>query len=487
MLSALVIAFAALRSPTSGTDLLWAADAEGGAPYIYKDPANPNSNKGFEVDIAAALARELGLPVHFKQYDYNSLFIGLQRGDFDFAMNGLEITPDRRQLVLFTRPYYVYKLQFVTRADDGRFRSLRDCEGKRNVSVGTLEDTAALRLLDKLAIGRKIYTDQVGPYRDLALGRIDGVLLDLPIALYFAANDPKLKFTGDPIEPGYYAIAVKRSNQALVDRLDGALERMSASGELRRICEKWHLWNEDQAALLNWKKQTLAEELGQGTTFSKYFPKLLEGAGLTVFVSCASMGLAVMLGLPIALIRLYGPAPLRWLALIYVEFFRGIPVLLLLYFLYFGLPSVAEALHLGITLNLGPLQAAILGLGLNYAAYESEIYRTGIGSMPVGQWEAAASLGMPPALTFRRIILPQAIRIILPPMTNDFVGLFKDTSIISILAVEELTKQYQEISKASLNYLETGLLTAGLYLVMSVPLGYLSRHLEKRWSKGEAG
>jgi polar amino acid transport system substrate-binding protein len=170
-----------------------------------------------------------------------------------------------------------------------------------------------------------------------------------------------------------------------------------------------------------------------------------------------------------------------------VEFFRGIPVLLLLYFLYFGLPSVAEALHLGIALNLGPLQAAILGLGLNYAAYESEIYRTGIGSMPVGQWEAAASLGMPPALTFRRIILPQAIRIILPPMTNDFVGLFKDTSIISILAVEELTKQYQEISKASLNYLETGLLTAGLYLVMSVPLGYLSRYLEKRWSKGEAG
>jgi len=486
VLLTLVIAFAALRSPTSGTELLWAADAEGGAPYIFKDPANPNLNKGFEVDIAAALARELGRPVLFRQYDYNSLFIGLQRGDFDFAMNGLEITPDRRQHVLFTRPYYVYALQFVTRADDGRFRSLRDCQGKPNVSVGTLEDTAALRLLDKLAIGRKIYTDQVGPYRDLALGRIDGVLLDVPIALYFAANDPKLKFTGDAIEPGYYAIAVKRSNQALVDRLDGALERMSKNGELRRICEKWHLWNEDQVSLLNWKQQTLAQEMGQGTPFSKYFPKLLEGAGLTVFVSCASMCLAIVLGLPIALMRLYGPAPLRWLALIYVEFFRGIPVLLLLYFLYFGLPSVAEALHLGIALNLGPMQAAVLGLGLNYAAYESEIYRTGIGSMPVGQWEAAASLGMPPALTFRRIILPQAIRIILPPMTNDFVGLFKDTSIISILAVEELTKQYQEISKASLNYLETGLLTAGLYLVMSVPLGYLSRYLEKRWSKGEA-
>ena len=139
------------------------------------------------------------------------------------------------------------------------------------------------------------------------------------------------------------------------------------------------------------------------------------------------------------------------------------------------------------SLNLGPLQAAILGLGLNYAAYESEIYRTGISSLPVGQWEAAASLGMPRALTFRRIILPQAFRIILPPMTNDFVGLFKDTSIVSIIAVEELMKQYMMISKAGLNYLETGLTTAALYLIMSVPLGYLSRYLEKLWSKGEVG
>jgi len=106
--------------------------------------------------------------------------------------------------------------------------------------------------------------------------------------------------------------------------------------------------------------------------------------------------------------------------------------------------------------------------------------------LPVGQWEAAASLGMSAPLTFRRIIFPQALRTILPPMTNDFVGLFKDTSIVSIIAVEELSKQYQMISKASLNYLETGLVTAVLYLIMSVPLGYLSRYLERLWSRGEA-
>jgi His/Glu/Gln/Arg/opine family amino acid ABC transporter permease subunit len=207
-----------------------------------------------------------------------------------------------------------------------------------------------------------------------------------------------------------------------------------------------------------------------------YFPLLLKGASVTVFITVLGMCLAVLLALPIALFRLYGPAPLRLLATVYVEFFRGIPVLLLLYFLYFGLAGMSP--HL----SLGPLQAAILGFGLNYAAYEAEIYRAGISSIPSGQWEAAASLGMSTPLTFRRIILPQAIRVILPPMTNDFVALFKDTSVVSIIAVVELSKEYQILTKSGGGYLQIGLATAALYLVMSVPLGYLSRHLERRWS-----
>jgi polar amino acid transport system substrate-binding protein len=126
-----------------------------------------------------------------------------------------------------------------------------------------------------------------------------------------------------------------------------------------------------------------------------------------------------------------------------------------------------------------------LAFGLNYAAYEAEIYRAGIAAVPQGQWEAAASLGMSPSLTFRRIILPQAMRMTVPPMTNDFVALFKDTSLVSVIAIVELTKQYQILAKSSLKYLEIGLATAILYLIMSVPLGHLARHLEHRWGKAE--
>jgi polar amino acid transport system substrate-binding protein len=468
--------------------LTWAADAEGGAPYIFKDPDNPKENIGFEVDLAKALARELGRPIEFKQVEFDSLIPGLMRGDFDFAMNGLEITPERKGQVGFSRPYYVYKLQLVARDDENRFKSLRGLADRKDITVATLEATAASRLLDRLGIKKKEYKGQVEPYADLALNRgVDAVLLDLPIALYYAQKDPKLKyaqkapklkFVGPPEEPGYYAIAFNLKNEALAKEIDAALDRLEKSGELRRIYEKWGLWNDDQnrGAVAD-----VAEEPAEQYPFDRYFPLLLEGAGMTVYLSVVSMALAILLALPIALTRLYAPRPFRLLAMLYVEFFRGIPVLLLLYFLYFGLPVVAENYHLPWSLKLSGVEAAILGFGLNYAAYEAEIYRAGIGSIPVGQWEAAASLGMSSGLTLRRVILPQAIRVILPPMTNDFVALFKDTSIVSIIAVVELSKEYQILSKSSMKYLEIGLVTASLYLIMSVPLGRLSSYLEKRW------
>jgi polar amino acid transport system substrate-binding protein len=221
-----------------------------------------------------------------------------------------------------------------------------------------------------------------------------------------------------------------------------------------------------------------------GSAVPSYVGRLLEGAWVTVYLSVVSFAVAMVLGLVIAVTRLYGPAPLRWAAVVYVDVFRGIPLLLLLFFLYFGLPGVAEQFHgfgMGWTFRMDALTTAILGFGLNYAAYEAEIYRAGISAIPLGQWEAAASLGMSGPQTFWRIIMPQAIRTILPPMTNDFIALFKETSIVSIIAIEELTKRYQMESKKTLDYVGTGLVTASLYLIMAIPLSYLSRYLEKRW------
>jgi polar amino acid transport system substrate-binding protein len=482
---------AALLSPTGGqcaaaeavAPLLWGTDAEGGAPYIYRDPDDPTRHIGFEVDILHEVEREIGRPIVFRQYAFIGLVPGLDRGDFDFAMDGLEVTPDRKAKVLFSRPYYVFREQLVARRDESRFADLDGC-ARIDCVVGTLEDTAADRLLHARAIRATMYDGVVEPYRDLALGRLDAVLLDLPIAIYYARPNPGLRFVGEPLERGYYAIAFRHGDTALKTIFDAALDRMVADGRLKAILERWHLWDDAQANLAGATGGDILAESRRLWTIAKYGPLLLRGAGLTILIAFLSFSLAMLVGLPVALTRLYGPSPARWLAVAYVEFFRGIPVLLLLYVLYYGLADLSAASGLGASLRLDPIEAAVIGLGLNYAAYEAEIYRAGIMAVPHGQWEAAACLGMTGALAFRRVILPQAIRTILPPMTGDFVALFKDTSIVSTIAVVELTKQYQILSKSSMKYLEIGLLTAALYLLMSVPLGMLSRRLERLWGRG---
>jgi polar amino acid transport system substrate-binding protein len=459
--------------------LRWGADEEGGAPYVFKDPTTPSGLAGFEVDLARALEMQLGRPIRFVHYEFNTLIQGVLRGDLDFAMNGLEVLPERAKVVRFSRPYYVYQLQLATRADDHRFTSLADFQGVNGVTVGTLENTAAERILRDRKIPTRAFPGQAELYKLLSRGELDAVYLDLPVQNYFLPLYPDLRLRGQPRDKGYYAAAFRKEDAALADAFDAALGRLLENGELRDIYEKWKLWNADQKELTN-PEVAGADDPGAAWTFGRYFPMLLRGAGVTVEIAVLGMLLAVTLGLPVALARMYGPAPLRWLALGYVEFFRGIPVLLLLYFLYYGLPDVAASW--GLPLRMTALEAAVLGFGINYAAYEAEIYRAGIAAVPAGQWEAAASLGMSGPLTFRRIILPQALRTILPPMTNDFVALFKDTSVVSIIAVVELSKEYQTLSKTSMKYVEIGLVTAALYLIMSVPLGYLSRYLEKRWS-----
>jgi polar amino acid transport system substrate-binding protein len=175
-------------------------------------------------------------------------------------------------------------------------------------------------------------------------------------------------------------------------------------------------------------------------------------------------------GLFIAIGRLYGPRWLKGPLAMYVEFLRGTPVMLQLYFIFFFLPEIGIAVP--------AFWTAILGLSINYSAYESEIYRAGLLAVPRGQMEAALALGMSRTLALRRIIVPQAMRIVVPPVVNDFIALFKDTSVCSVVTLVELTKRFSVLSQSTQSTAELMLLTAVLYLMMSYPLSLLSRRLE---------
>jgi polar amino acid transport system substrate-binding protein len=156
----------------------------------------------------------------------------------------------------------------------------------------------------------------------------------------------------------------------------------------------------------------------------------------------------------------------------YVEFLRGTPLMLQLYFIFFFLPEVG--------IKIPAFATAIMGLAVNYSAYESEVYRAGLQAIPVGQMEAALSLGMSRSLAIRRVIVPQAARIVIPPVVNDFIALFKDTSVCSVVTIVELTKRYSVLSMSTQATIELMIMTAVLYLVMSYPMSIVARQLEKK-------
>lgn len=443
--------------------LLWGGDAEGGAPYTFPDPQNPNRLIGFEVEIAEELASRLGVQQKMVQTPWSTLPQALLRGDFDIILNGLEVTPERQQRVLFTRPYYQFQEALMIRKESQDIDGLEDLVGRR---VGTLSGALAQQILEQFpGIDTVLYDDNVSPYRDLALGRLDGVLMDFPIAHYYGEKVPGLKYAGETYGEGQYAIAVRPDDHRLLDTLNALLMEMEGDGSLSRILRRWGLEGDSDVQFQ-----------GETSSVLTYLPLLGQAALMTIFLSVVSMLLAVALGLLLCLGRVYGPRPISLLFLAYIELFRGTPLLLQLLVIYFGLPSLGLAFPAWL--------AGIVGLTLNYAAYEAEIFRGALSSVPGGQMEAALALGLSRRMSIRHVILPQALRVSIPASTNDFIALFKDSSLCSVIGVVELTKQFNILAISTWRVMELGLLTGLLYLMMSYPLSVAARRWERRLARG---
>lgn len=207
----------------------------------------------------------------------------------------------------------------------------------------------------------------------------------------------------------------------------------------------------------------------------EFFPILMSGVALTIVVTIGSLLLSTVLGLVWAMMRVSGVKALSMLSASLINVIRGIPIIVLLFYLYFVMPD------LGVTLSA--LQAAILGLGIAYSAYQAENFRAGIEAIDKGQIEAAQSIGMGWWLTMRRVVLPQAVRIVLPPYGNVMIMMLKDSSQASTITVAELALQGKLIASSTFKNTSVFTLVALMYLTMSIPLILLVRHFEKRAGK----
>lgn len=208
---------------------------------------------------------------------------------------------------------------------------------------------------------------------------------------------------------------------------------------------------------------------------AQYFPLLLEGVTLTIIVTFCSVILSSLLGLVWAIMAVSKSPVLRGISRTYITIIRGIPIIVQLFYIYFVLPELG--------INLTALQAGIIGLGLAYSAYQAENFRAGIEAIDKGQIEAAHSIGMTDSLIMRRVILPQATRIVLPPFGNTLIMLLKDSSLVSTITVAELTRQGQLIASSTFDNMTVFSLVALMYLAMALPLTSLTRYLEKRYAK----
>jgi len=483
--------------------LLWGADQEGGGPYVFPRDDDPNQVTGFEVDLAERLASYLKVKAEFTQGQWDKMPDMLRTGKVAVIINGYEFTPERLDVMDATIPYYVYALQLLGRKNDPNVTSwedLRKKPGGAKLKIGVLTGSAAETYMQEFCKDDceiVNYDGNTDSMREVETGKLDATLQDTPIAAFYAPRFPALTFVGKPVGTGYYVMYVQKDQEPLRHALNEAIVLMLRNGDLERIYRKYGIWDDqqkelagiidvgrfygyDQAVAAKVEKNTIPEEEVVKTSTRKrgwdvvtsYGTVMLESAGLTVVLSFMSFPLAIIAGLLIAVGRMYGPVWVRVPLATYVEFLRGTPLMIQLYFIFFFLPEVG--------VNIPAFWTGILGLAINYSAYESEIYRAGLQAIPPGQMEAALSLGMPRAMAVRRIIVPQAVRIVIPPVVNDFIALFKDTSVCSVITLVELTKRFSVLSMSTQATIELMVMTALLYLAMSYPMSLVSRRIEKK-------
>ena len=434
------------------------------APFEFTSPEG--DLVGIDMDLLRAIAEDQGFEVEIRQLGFDAALQALQSNQVDAVMAGMSITDERQQIFDFSDPYFTSGIQLGV-LDASDIESLDDLDGETvAVKTGTQGQTFAEENQDEYGFRVTPYSDTTDMVDAVKAGQAVGYFEDFPVLAYGIQQGSGFRLVGDPELGGEYGFAVnKGQNPDLIEKFNAGLANLQASGEYDEIVDTY---------LAGGEETTQATDIFSVAV--KYWPALMEGLWLTILATLVALVAAFILGIVFGFGRISKFLPFRWLATAYVFVFRGTPILVQAFFVFFAIPQLFP----GLTFN--PVVAGAITLSLNTGAYMTEIIRGGIQAVDPGQNEASRSLGLGHWKTMQKVVLPQAFRIMIPSFVNQGIITLKDTSLISVIGLAELTFVSRQIIAST--YLSAQVLTivAVIYFVVITLLTLLANRLERKFN-----
>jgi L-cystine transport system substrate-binding protein/L-cystine transport system permease protein len=437
------------------------------APFSFQDPAT-GQLAGYDVDVARAVGERLGKNVEFVQTPWDSIFAALEANRFDVVANEVTITPERKSKYDLSVPYSVGEGVVITRANDNSITSLDDLKGKTVGATITSNWAQISRDAGAKLAPVEGFTQAITL---LNQGRVDAVVND-SIAFYAyqaETKDESVKIGATIGEKSEQAFAA-RKNSGLLPELNKALDDLKADGTLAAISQKYLKANATGAPAPD------GVEPGHRSVWKligdNLWPLAKAAITKTIPLTIISFVIGLVIALVVALGRLSKNPVVCNIARFYISIIRGTPLLVQLFIIFFALPQLG--------IKLEPFPAAVIAFSLNVGGYAAEIIRSAIQSIPKGQWEAAQTIGLNYTGALRRIILPQATRVAVPPLSNTLISLVKDTSLASTILVTELLRTAQIAAAPTFEFFALYGTAAVYYWVICLVLSFGQSRLERR-------
>lgn len=446
-------------------DLYIIASDSAFAPFEFKN--DQQKYVGIDVDLLKRAAQMQGFNIQFNHIGFSGAVQAVESNQADAMIAGMTITEQRKQVFDFSTPYFDSGIQLAVKAGNNTIKSYNDLNKKKvGAKVGTESADYLEANKEKYGYTIKYYDAADQLYDALRVGAIDALMDDYPVIGYAIAQGQQLETPIERVSGGQYGFAVKKGQTPeLIEMFNEAIAEMKRTGEYDEILARYIQDGKPQ--------ETKIDESTFSGLLKNNYKILLTGLGKTIALALISFALALVVGIIFGLMSVSPIKSLRLIASIYVDVIRGIPMMVLALFIFFGLSDA-------IGMTIPDFAAAIITLTLNASAYIAEIVRGGINAVPVGQMEAARSLGLPYMRTMQRIILPQAIKIMIPSFINQFVISLKDTTIISVIGVVELLQTGKIIVARTMQTTNVYLIIAIMYLVVITVLTKLAKKLETK-------